>query len=101
MYKGKPLIISNRPWWRHHIFKWGWYSLSQDDFELNEVINADGYHKPNDDGGGKFKHRKYDENHMNDGILIIPINEDKSWIRQYEEEDNFNVELFGSEPDGK
>ena len=52
-YKGKPLIVATRPWWRHPIFPWGWYSIKQEPIE-GALIYADGYHKPGDGGGGLF-----------------------------------------------
>jgi len=73
MHKGKPVIISNRPWYRHHVFPWGWYSLIQDNLIYTSPINADGYHKPNDGGGGTFKITKYnDEQLENSGTIIVP-----------------------------
>jgi len=44
MYKNKPLIIAKRPWWRHPVFPWGWYSLKQDNIFSGDV---EGYDKPN------------------------------------------------------
>lgn len=58
MHKGKPVIVGHRPWWRHPVFPWGWYSLIADNLTTNEsggpLIEADGYCTPQDGGGGKF-----------------------------------------------
>lgn len=54
MYKGKPVIIQTRPWYRHHVLPWGWYSLFTDNINT-KIVAADGYHTPNDGGGGNFK----------------------------------------------
>jgi hypothetical protein len=87
MYKGKPVIIQKRPWYRSPVFPWGWYSLIQDNLmEIGKVIDADGYFKPNDNGGGKFRGAEYNPDHSNDGNLIVPVECSSSWIRQYEEE---------------
>jgi len=53
-FRGKPLIVAPRPWWRHRIFPWGWYSLSQDALPTYGEMNADGHYSPNDGGGGPF-----------------------------------------------
>lgn len=56
MYKGKPVIIGNRPKWRHPVFPWGWYSLTKDGhrIEMTDGITADGYYNPSDDAAGRF-----------------------------------------------
>ena len=55
MYKDKPLIIAKRPFWRHPVFPWGWYSLldilPKDDGEQYE---CEGHRKPGDGKGGAF-----------------------------------------------
>jgi len=53
MYKNKPLIIAKRPFWRHPIFSFGWYSICQDDI-YGDDITAEGFFKPGDGGQGKF-----------------------------------------------
>lgn len=53
-FRGKPLIVGKRPWWRHHIFQWGWYSLSQDRLPIREQLEADGHYFPGDGGGGSW-----------------------------------------------
>ncbi|CAJ0710576.1 hypothetical protein ACPCHQ_11895 [Ralstonia thomasii] len=55
-YKGKKLIVGHRPWWRHPIFPWGWYSLSKDRFDGASPLCVDGYHAPSDGGGGKYEY---------------------------------------------
>lgn len=47
-YKGKPVIIGNVPWHRHHIFPWGWYQLGNIAEELTGSINISGYWHPAD-----------------------------------------------------
>jgi len=54
MYKGKPVIIAHRPWWRSTIFPWRWYSLTQDNLAFEKTIMADGYYANGDNGGGEF-----------------------------------------------
>ena len=64
MYKNKPVIIQKRPWYRHPVFPWGWYSMSIDPL-LGFDGFAKGFYKPNDGGGGRFKKimpNKYDDN---------------------------------------
>lgn len=53
-YKGKKLIIHERPWWRHPIFPWGWYSLKQDKV-IGDEVRADGFAMPSDGGGGLYQ----------------------------------------------
>mgnify|MGYP001560874679 CR=1 FL=1 len=51
MYKGKPIIIGARKWWRHPAFPWGWYSVVTDWRKLPKTtINALGYYSPGDGG---------------------------------------------------
>jgi hypothetical protein len=54
MYKGKPVIVQKRPWWRNPIFPWGWYSMTQDNIS-DKFIMTEGYYKLNDGGGGEFR----------------------------------------------
>ena len=54
MYKDKPLIVQKRPWWRHHVFPWGWYSLRNMRFLEGDTFDVDGYYRPDDGSGGKF-----------------------------------------------
>jgi hypothetical protein len=55
VYKGKKVIIMPRPWYRHPIFPWGWYSLTKDKVDVSKILEADGYYSPDDGGGGTFK----------------------------------------------
>jgi hypothetical protein len=72
MYKGKKVITMNRPWYRHPIFPWGWYSLVQDKIDAVDVM-SDGFYKPNDGGGGRFKYcPNYSESKEHSGTIIAP-----------------------------
>ena len=103
MYKGKPLIIQKRPWWRHPIFPWGWYSLSQDVLLIvGSRFNADGCYSPDDGGGGEFvaQDTRYTEN-VNDGgsycgTVFVPSKGDGTigFFRQYD--GHKKVEWFGA-----
>lgn len=56
-YKGKPVILERPRWrfWRHSIFPWGWYDLSQIpvDEEVYHIMTS-GDEKPGDGGGGLY-----------------------------------------------
>lgn len=54
MYKGKPLIIGKVPWWRHHFFSWGWYSVSEVESFSGMSVEVEGYYRPGDHGGGLY-----------------------------------------------
>lgn len=55
MYNGKPVIAAKRPFWRHPIFPWGWYSLSHDACLLSyHWIKTDGHDRPYDRGGMSY-----------------------------------------------
>ena len=54
MYKGKPVIIFQRPWYRHSFFPWGWYSLATDTFDSDEIV-CEGAYSVSDGGGGIFR----------------------------------------------
>lgn len=47
MYKGKPVVVTPRPWYRHPIFPWGYYSLVNDKID-RQFIQVDGYNIPGD-----------------------------------------------------
>ena len=74
MYKDKPLIIAKRPFWRHPVFPWGWYSLTQDRISPdNSVIFPDGYYKPKDGGGGTLYWDAQENEPYNDWCIIDPV----------------------------
>ncbi len=52
-YRNKPLVVS-RPWWRHPIFPWGWYSTVRDNVDRPGEHEVDGYLRPGDSGRGIF-----------------------------------------------
>ena len=71
-YKGKPVIVGERPWWRHPRWAWGWYSLSQDAID-GESIAADGHYEPGDCGdmgAGLWRWDKASEAEANGGTII-------------------------------
>jgi len=73
MYKNKPLIIGHRPWYRHPIFPWGWYSMTQDNISTETgVIEADGYYADSDGGGGAFYWDPTSTDTDNGGTSIKP-----------------------------
>lgn len=71
MYRGKPLIVASRPFWRHPYWAWGWYSLTQDALH-DEWLDADGYFKPGDGGGGGFRWHPACTTEPNGGTVIKP-----------------------------
>lgn len=69
MYNGKPVVMT-RPWWRHPIFPWGWYSLLQDRIE-GDRIESDGYWHPDDHHGGVWEWSEIKSKRKADGWTII------------------------------
>lgn len=51
----KPIIVARPPWWRHHIFPWGWRRLENCILAAGGKVRVDGYYKPNDGGGGLYR----------------------------------------------
>lgn len=66
-YKGKKLIVARRPWWRHPIFPWGWYSLVMDSFDVSQPLIVDGYHAVGDGGGGAYRYEAPNEPEHGEG----------------------------------
>ncbi len=54
MYKGKTLIIGDRPWYRHPVFPWGVYSLRMDKIKVDKSVEVNGYYVKDGGGGGTF-----------------------------------------------
>ena len=79
MYKDKPLIIAKRPFWRHPVFPWGWYSLVQDDMRGDD-FTADGYYSPNDSGGSTFIWVEDSTLPEDDGVIAVVDSEKGRWI---------------------
>jgi hypothetical protein len=72
MYKGKPLIIAKRPWWKHPIFPWGVYSLTMDRLS-GDKFEADGYFTEKDGGAGVFEYKSdIGKSNHNGGTVIDP-----------------------------
>jgi len=48
----RKIISAKRPFWRHPIFPWGWYSLTNDSPTVfkTQIIKTDGCYKPGDGG---------------------------------------------------
>lgn len=65
MYRNKPVIVKRRPWWRHPVFPWGWYSLSQDRLASNS-IHTEGFYRPGDGSGGTWVWSPYPASVMGD-----------------------------------
>lgn len=82
MHKEKPLIVE-RPWWkfwRHSIFPWGWYQISDVRLSDSEEVITDGRNKPNDGGGGTW--RGYDPSlRVNDNLVVSPEPGSGRWVR--------------------
>lgn len=82
MYKGKKLIIAKRPWWRHPIFPWGWYSLCMDKLEGGK-FEADGHYCDNDGGGGQFAFDDEVPAECDGGIVFKVNGANGVWRKQY------------------
>ena len=82
MYKGKTLIVCSRPWWRHPILPWGWYSLLLDQLPTDIELVADGFKTPDDLNGGKYILRA--EPDYDPGDDIVSDDDYGKWIRDLE-----------------
>ena len=51
----KPGIVARPPWWRWHVFPWGWRQLKNCILEAGGEIWVDGYHYPDDDGRALYR----------------------------------------------
>lgn len=54
-YNGKPVIASPVPFWRNHIFPWGWYELKNLPLNVGDVISSDGCYSPGDGGDNTYE----------------------------------------------
>lgn len=70
MYKGKPVIVAKPPFWRHHIFPWGWYSVLDIEVSENEVVNTSGFWKPNDGGAVDYVATEMADNSGDGGSFV-------------------------------
>ena len=107
MYKDKPLIVQKRPWWRHPVFPWGWYSLVQDStslsgmtFTLNSgpTFHAEGQYSPYDGGGGYFTFKLIAPGEY-DRPIFMPRNSDGTvgFVREFN--DDGKIDWFGAKED--
>lgn len=78
----KPIVI-DRPWWRHPIFPWGWYSLRRDvDPNSSERVTLSGYYAPGDAGHGAVYSVIRQQEQNDCGIVITPTGGDgEPWTR--------------------